>query len=88
MLQHKPQNAYIVFEKEPYDVETESGTVITNAQAAKIRGQIGKVLSVPEDMQKIKVGDRIYYDKSNAFDIKVDGKMVWICTYRDVILVI
>ena len=87
MFKHKPQNAYIAFEKEPYDSETESGTVMTNSQTAKIRGQIGKVLAVPEDLTKVKAGDRMYYDKNNAFEIKVDGKMIWVCTYRDVILV-
>jgi co-chaperonin GroES (HSP10) len=89
MTTHKPQNAYIIFEKEEYDDKTEIGTVLTQNQVAKIRGQIGLVTASPEELQhKVKAGDRIYYDRHNAFDIKVDGKIVWVCRYSDVILVI
>ena len=36
----------------------------------------------------ISPGDRIYYDKHNAFEVIIEGVATSVCRYRDVILVV
>lgn len=84
---HKPQNNYLTFSKEKYESEVKSGTILTDADKKKIRGQHGKVISVSEHITTIKPGDGIIYDQHNEFEVMVEGELVSCCRLQDVILV-
>ena len=85
---YKPQNDYITFSKEKYDKSTSAGMLLSESDKTKIRGQIGTVTAVSELITNISPGDKIYYDKHNAFEVIIEGVTTSVCRYRDVILVV
>jgi co-chaperonin GroES (HSP10) len=94
-MTYKPQNEYLTFRKEKYEEKTKDGMLLSDEEKKSIRGQIGTVLEVSpfipvgeDGVQVVKSGDRIYYDRHNAFDVHIDGEEVSVCRYRDVMLVI
>jgi co-chaperonin GroES (HSP10) len=79
---------YIALKRIVEEVKTESGLVLTAKEAAEMRYQKGVVYLVGDEIDNIKVGDIILYDKSNSYSMLIDEKEVTFIQYREVVAII
>lgn len=70
------------------EVKNKLGLIITEANDRDIRYKLGEVEMVGEEVLKIEKGDRLYYDKINASEIRLEGKKYFIINLSDVRVVI
>jgi chaperonin GroES len=84
----KPIGDRILVKMEGVEEKTAGGIFIP--QTAQEKTQIGKVLAVGDDkeMIKVKVGQKVMYDKYAGTTIKVDGDEQLILKMPDILAVI
>jgi chaperonin GroES len=84
----KPIGDRILVKMEGVEEKTAGGIFIP--QTAQEKTQIGKVLAVGDDkeMIKVKVGQKVMYDKYAGTTIKVDGDEQLIVKMPDILAVI
>lgn len=70
------------------EVKNKLGLIITEANDRDIRYKLGEVFMAGEDVEGIKSGDKIYYDKVNASELRLDGKKYLIINLSDVRVVL
>jgi|DEB19_MinimDraft_2_1074335.scaffolds.fasta_scaffold00824_5 co-chaperonin GroES (HSP10) len=70
------------------EVKNKLGLIITEANDRDIRYKLGEVFMVGEDVVKIAPGDKLYYDKVNASELRLDGVKYLIINLSDVRVVI
>lgn len=70
------------------EVKNKLGLIITEANDRDIRYKLGEVFMVGEDVIKIAPGDKLYYDKVNASELRLDGVKYLIINLSDVRVVI
>lgn len=70
------------------EVKNKLGLIITEANDRDIRYKLGEVFMAGEDVQEIKAGDRLYYDKVNASELRLDGNKYQIINLSDVRVVL
>lgn len=70
------------------EVKNKLGLIITEANDRDIRYKLGEVFMVGEDVVKISPGDKLYYDKVNASELRLDGVKYLIINLSDVRVVI
>jgi co-chaperonin GroES (HSP10) len=70
------------------EVKNKLGLIITEANDRDIRYKLGEVFMSGEDVKDIKAGDRLYYDKVNASELRLDGNKYQIINLSDVRVVL
>ena len=70
------------------EVRNKLGLIITEANDRDIRYKLGEVFMAGELVEDIKSGDRLYYDKVNASELRLDGKKYQIINLSDVRVVL
>lgn len=70
------------------EVKNKLGLIITEANDRDIRYKLGEVEMVGEEVLKIEKGDKLYYDKINASEIRLEGNKYFIINLSDVRVVI
>lgn len=70
------------------EVKNKLGLIITEANDRDIRYKLGEVFMAGELVEDIKSGDRLYYDKVNASELRLDGKKYQIINLSDVRVVL
>jgi co-chaperonin GroES (HSP10) len=70
------------------EVKNKLGLIITEANDRDIRYKLGEVFMVGEDVKKVNPGDKLYYDKVNASELRLDGVKYLIINLTDVRVVI
>lgn len=70
------------------EVKNKLGLIITEANDRDIRYKLGEVFMAGEDIEGIKSGDKLYYDKVNASELRLDGKKYLIINLSDVRVVL
>lgn len=70
------------------EVKNKLGLIITEANDRDIRYKLGEVEMVGEEVLKIQKGDKLYYDKINASEIRLEGNKYFIINLSDVRVVI
>lgn len=70
------------------EVKNKLGLIITEANDRDIRYKLGEVFMAGELVDDIKSGDRLYYDKVNASELRLDGKKYQIINLSDVRVVL
>lgn len=70
------------------EVKNKLGLIITEANDRDVRYKLGEVFMVGEDVEGIKSGDKLYYDKVNASELRLDGKKYLIINLSDVRVVL
>jgi co-chaperonin GroES (HSP10) len=70
------------------EVKNKLGLIITEANDRDIRYKLGEVFMAGEDVEGIKSGDKLYYDKINASELRLDGKKYLIINLSDVRVVL
>ena len=81
-------NKYLIVKKVKEEAVTSGGLLMSQAEAAEFRYQIGVVLTPGTLVDHIKEGETIYFDKVHAFDIKIDGEMLTIVQEKDIVVVL
>lgn len=70
------------------EVKNKIGLIITEANDRDIRYKLGEVLFIGDLVSGIASGDKIYYDKINGSEIRVEGDKYLIINENDVRIVL
>lgn len=70
------------------EITTASGLLLSAEDSNQMRYKRGVVLSPGTEVQSVKEGEEIYYDKRQSFTMIVDGNQVTVITERDLVLVV
>lgn len=73
------------------DIEEEvtvSGLVLSGQDAENMRYKKAKVIKAGTDVTGIEDGDKVYYDKRNAFTMLIEDESYTIIQERDVVVVV
>lgn len=80
-------NYYIIVEKIKEEPKKVGGFILTDKSTDDVRYQKGKIISVGNLTEGVKVGDTIYYDKHAGHGIDWDGKLYYVIKQPDVVIV-
>ena len=69
-------------------IKTDSGILLSAEDAKGLRYGKGVVVTAGTDVQHIKQGDTIYYDKRNSFGMVIDGEQRTIINESNVVVVV
>jgi co-chaperonin GroES (HSP10) len=70
------------------EVKNKLGLIITEANDRDIRYKLGEVFMVGEDVVGIQTGDKLYFDKVNSSELRLEGKKFLIINLNDVRVVL
>jgi co-chaperonin GroES (HSP10) len=70
------------------EVKNKVGLVITEANDREIRYKLADVFLTGDLVKGIDEGDKIYYDKTNASEIRIDGNKYLIISENDIRIVL
>ncbi len=80
-------NNYIVIETIKEETKKEKGLLIMDQHVDDIRYLKGKIISVGNLTEGIKIGDTIYYDRRAGHGIEYDNNLYQVIKQQDVVLV-
>ena len=80
-------NNYIVIETIKEETKKEKGLLIMDQHVDDIRYLRGKIISVGNLTEGIKIGDTIYYDRRAGHGIEYDDNLYQVIKQQDVVLV-
>tara|TARA_X000000368_G_C22978296_1_gene688679 strand:+ start:726 stop:983 length:258 start_codon:yes stop_codon:yes gene_type:complete len=80
-------NNYIVIETIKEETKKEKGLLIMDQHVDDIRYLKGKIISVGNLTEGIKIGDTIYYDRRAGHGIEYDDNLYQVIKQQDVVLV-
>jgi len=69
-------------------IKTDSGILLSAEDAKGLRYGKGLVVTAGTDVQHIKKGDIIYYDKRNSFGMVIEGEQRTIVNESNVVVVV
>jgi co-chaperonin GroES (HSP10) len=78
----------IVISEIKEEVKNKLGLIITEANDRDIRYKLGVVKMVGEEVNSLKEGDKLYFDKINASELRLEGSKYLIINLSDVRVVI
>jgi co-chaperonin GroES (HSP10) len=78
----------IVIKSIDEEVKTSSGLLLSGEDTNQLRYKRGVVINSGTDVQNIKAGDEVYYDKSNSYVMIINDEHCVIIQERDVVLVL
>jgi co-chaperonin GroES (HSP10) len=81
-------NKYIIIEKISEEMRTESGLLLSGEDANEFRYNKGIVVNPGTNVDTVKEGDVIYYDKSSGHTMVIQNKKYTIILERDVVVVL
>lgn len=84
----KAINKYLIIKRSKEEMKTSGGLLMSKAEESEMRYQVGVVVAPGTLVEHIKEGDSIFFDKVQAFDIKLDGEMFTIVQERDIVAVL
>ena len=85
----KAVGKYIVIDPvKEENVKTKGGLILTEKQREDIRYRIAKVKSVGTDVNGVKAGNEIYYDKVAGTKIEIDKHQYQVIKEQDVVIVL
>ena len=89
MLEMKAVGKYIVIDPVKEDnVKTQGGLILGEQQREDIRYRRAKVVEPGSDVQVIKKGDEVYYDKSAGFNIELEKEQYKVIKEHDVVIIL
>ena len=84
----KAINKYIIIEKILEEMRTDSGLLLSGHDANEFRYNKGVVVNPGTNVDTVKQGDVIYYDKSSGHTMVIQDKKFTIILERDVVVVL
>lgn len=70
------------------EVKTSSGLVLSGEDTNQLRYKRGVVIKSGTEVNAIKAGDDVYYDKANSYVMIINDEQCVIIQERDVVLVL
>ena len=70
------------------NVKTEGGLILAEKQREDIRYRRAKVIEPGSDVNVLKQGDEIYYDRSSGFKIELNNKEYKVIKEFDVVVIL
>jgi co-chaperonin GroES (HSP10) len=80
-------NNFVIIKRIKEKSKTASGFIIDSAKK-EIRYLKGKIVSVGNITQGLKVNDIIYYDKHAGYSVEVDSQVFCVIKQQDVVIVL
>jgi chaperonin GroES len=80
----KAHGRTIVLKPIKEEVKNKIGLVVTEANDREIRFKLGEVFESGDLVKDIKKGDKLYYDKLNSSEIRIEGEKYLIIQENDV----
>ncbi len=84
----KAINKYIIIDKVSEEMKTESGLLLSGEDANEFRYNKGIVVTPGTNVETVKEGDTIYYDKSSGHTMILQDKKYTVILERDVVVVL
>ena len=84
----RPINKYILVNKIDEEVKTQSGLLLSAEDVEGFRYRKAKVVKPGTDVNDIKEGDVIYYDKRAGYTMLIEDRPVTVILERDVVVVL
>jgi len=85
----KAVGKYIVIDPvKETNVKTEGGLILAEKQREDIRYRRAKVIEPGSDVNVLKQGDEIYYDRSSGFKIELNNKEYKVIKEFDVVVIL
>jgi len=84
----QPINKYIIIKTIEEELKTESGLLLSAHDASSFRYKKGEVIKSGTNVDVIKEGDIIYYDKSAGHSMLIEDNPYTIISERDVVVVL
>ena len=84
----KAINKYIIIEKITEEMKTASGLLLSGEDANEFRYNKGVVVNPGTNVDTVKEGDVIYYDKSSGHTMVIQDRRYTIILERDVVVVL
>jgi len=85
----KAVGKYIVIDPiKETDTTTKGGLILAEKQREDIRYRRAKVLEPGSDVEVLKKGDEIYYDKSAGFNIEINKENYKVIKEFDVVIIL
>ena len=81
----RPIAKYITLETIIENEETSSGMLLSADDSTKSRYYKGKVIAVGDEVETVKSGDVILYDRTNSFTMTINKLSVTIIQLREVV---
>lgn len=81
-------NKYLIVKRSNEETVSSGGLLMSKAEEAEMRYQKGVVITPGTLVEHIKEGDRVYFDKVHAFDLKLYGETVTIVQEKDIVVVL
>jgi co-chaperonin GroES (HSP10) len=78
----------IVISEVKEEVKNKLGLIITEANDRDIRYKLGVVKMVGDGITSLKEGDKLYFDKINASELRLEGNKYLIINLSDVRVVL
>jgi len=80
---------YIVIEPiKEVDVQTKGGLILAEKQREDIRYRRAKVIEPGTEVEVLKKGDEVYYDKSAGFNIEINKENYKVIKENDVVIIL
>ena len=70
------------------DTKTKGGLILAENQREDIRYRRAKVVEPGSDVDVLKTGDEIYYDRSSGFNIELNNKEYKVIKEFDVVVIL
>ena len=70
------------------DSKTKGGLILSDSQREDIRYRRAKIISVGTDVNKLKAGNEIFYDKNAGFNIEINKENYKVIKEFDVVIVL
>ena len=84
----KPINKYIVVKDIEEEVTTQSGLLLSAQDVDGMRYCKGEVIKPGTEVDVVKAGEIIYYDKTRAFKMIIEQQPTTIIQERDIVVVL
>jgi len=85
----KAVGKYIVIDPiKEVDTTTKGGLILAEKQREDVRYRRAKVVEPGSDVEVLKKGDEIYYDKSSGFNIEINKEEYKVIKEFDVVIIL
>ena len=83
-----PINKYLIINTIDEQIETNSGLLLSGSDADAMRYKKGKVVKPGTNVECVKEGDLIYYDKGSGYTMLINDIPYTIILERDIVVVL
>jgi len=82
----KPLGKRVIIKKIAAEEKTASGIMLPTQAVEK--PQIAEVLSVGEEVETVKAGDKVLFKKYVGTEVKYQGEELTVCDYEDILAIL